>query len=548
MRLQIKCIWHNGKVILKAYSSEVYENCIFATFMQKPKGFLDQLFHRGRNITDFISFNRAKAVKWQEKTLKKMIFKAKDTEFGKTHSFEDILISASTSKAFADKVPFSDYSQMHPWWQREYNGESNVTWPGRPEYFALSSGTSEGSSKYIPVTKDQLKAIMRASRRQLFAVVKTDVPKDFLTKHYLMISGSTDLSFNGVSYSGDLSGITTANVPGWFERFAIPGETIKKQRDWHAKMEAMVESAPDWDVVMVAGGPAWIKILLEKVIAKYNLNSIHDIWPNLSVYAWGAVALTPYRKQIDSMLARPIKYFETYLASEGFVAFQTNESSEGMRLVFRNNTYYEFVPFNEKNFDELGNLRPEAETLGLQDVKEGEDYAILLTTCAGAWRYLIGDTVRFTDLDACEIKISGRTKHYLSICGEHLSVDNMYEGIIRTANDLQTSFPEFTVKGLKEPGKYGHHWYLACDNANINPDEVQRLLDEHLSELNDDYAVERKHVLKDMQVTLLPESVFLGWMEKHGKLGGQAKFPRVLTDALYQDWCDFVAGFQQNKP
>lgn len=512
--------------------------------MQRPKDFLGQLFDRGRNITDFLSFNRAKAVKWQEKTLKKMIYKARNTEFGKTFGFDEILISHHTHQEFEKRVPVSNYTQMHEWWQREYNGEPNITWPGRPEYFALSSGTSEGSSKYIPITKDQLKAIMRASRRQLFALVKTDVPKDFLTKNYLMMSGSTDLNFNGVSHSGDLSGITTSNVPPWFERFALPGEEIKKQKDWHAKIEAMVEAAPNWDVVMVAGGPAWIKMLFEKIIARYNLKYIHEIWPNFSVYVWGAVSLTPYKKQLDAMLAHPIKYFESYLASEGFIAFQTHEDTDGMRLVFRNNTYYEFVPFNETNFDQNGELRSNPQVLSLHDVMEGEEYAILITTCGGAWRYLIGDTIRFTNLDACEIKITGRTKHFLSICGEHLSIENMNEGIKRAADQFNTNFPEYTVKGIKDGNLVGHQWFLACDDLSLNAEKVKHALDMHLNELNDDYAVERKHVLKEMRLMLLPESVFLGWMEKHGKLGGQAKFPRVLTDALYKDWSEYVQQFQ----
>jgi hypothetical protein len=351
--------------------------------MSKRRDFLGQLFSRGNNITDILSFNRAKAVKWQEKTLKKLLYKARNTEFGKTFGFDEILITSNVTDSFGTKVPISNYEAMHQWWKREYAGESNITWPGRPKYFALSSGTTEGSSKYIPVTDDQLKAIIRASRRQLFAIFKTDVPKDFFTKNYLMIGGSTDLNFNGISYSGDLSGITTSNVPLWFERFAKPGEDIQKQRDWHKKVELMVASAPDWDVVMVAGAPAWIKILIERVMERYGLENIHQIWPNFSVYTWGAVSIAPYKKQLDAMMGKPVKYFESYLASEGFVAFETKPEADGMRLVLRNNTYYEFIPFNGDNFDENGELLQGAKSLSLAQVEEGVDYAILLTTCAG---------------------------------------------------------------------------------------------------------------------------------------------------------------------
>ncbi|MBS3914046.1 MAG: GH3 auxin-responsive promoter family protein [Bacteroidetes bacterium] len=506
--------------------------------------FLGQLFHRGTNITDIFSFNRPKAIKWQEKTLKKLLYKARNTEFGKTYQFDNILISHHAANEFREKVPIHKYETMHLWWKREYSGENNITWPGRPRYFALSSGTTEGSSKYIPVTDDQLKSILRASRRQLFAVFRTDVPKDFFTKNYLMIGGSTDLNFNGVSYSGDLSGITTSNVPLWFERFAKPGEEIQRQRDWHKKLELMVASAPDWDVVMVAGAPAWIKILLETVIDRYGLENIHQIWPNFSVYTWGAVSIAPYKKQLDAMMGTPIKYFETYLASEGFVAFETKPEASGMRLVLRNNTYFEFVPFNENNFDENGELLPNAKALTLAEIDEETEYAILLTTCAGAWRYLIGDTIKFTDAESCEIKITGRIKHYLSLCGEHLTVENMNEGVQRTAEEFGVEIPEFTVKGYKDNGNMGHHWFVACDNKDLDAEKFREKLDANLNLLNDDYAVERKHVLRNMKLEVLPESVFLGWLEKHGKLGGQSKFPRVMSDKNYEDWCQYLVSLK----
>ncbi|MCC7298115.1 MAG: GH3 auxin-responsive promoter family protein [Bacteroidia bacterium] len=508
--------------------------------MSKPRDFLGQLFHRGRNISDILTFNRAKAVKWQEKTLKKMLYHARKTEFGQKYGFEKILISPNVVESFCANVPIGNYSSMHEWWQREYSGESNITWPGRPKYFALSSGTTEGSSKYIPVTDDGLKAILRASRRQLFTVFKTDVPKDFFTKDYLMISGSTDLNFNGLSYSGDLSGITTANVPLWFERFAIPGEEIKKQRDWNKKLELLVDSAPQWDVVMMAGAPAWIKMLLEKIIERYSLDNIHQLWPNFSVYLWGAVSISPYKNQLDAMMAHPIKYFETYLASEGFVAFQTKPEAEGMRLVLRNNTFFEFVPFTDDNFTETGELKPEAKAVQLAQVVQGVDYAVLITTSAGAWRYMIGDTVKFVNTESCEIKITGRTRQYLSLCGEHLSVDNMNDAVARTAAEFGVQISEYTVKGYKDNGKMGHHWFLACDKNDLDAEKVRASLDAHLGSLNDDYAVERKHVLTGMKLELYPESVFLGWMEKNGKLGGQSKFPRVMADTQFNDWTAYL--------
>lgn len=508
--------------------------------------FIKELFSRGRDVSDFLTFNRAKAIKWQRRTLTKMLYKARNTEFGKTYDFEKILISNDVKAEFAANVPIGNYSAMHPWWQREFNGETNITWPGNTQYFALSSGTSEGSSKYIPVTEEQLKYMRKASLRQLFAIAKTDVPKDFLTKDYLMIGGSTTLQYDGTSYSGDLSGITIKNVPQWFDRFSQPSHEIRAEKSWEKKLEMLVEAAPTYDVVMLAGGPAWIKIIIEKILLTYKLDNIHQIWPNFSVYIWGAVSLSPYRKQIDAMLGKPIKYFETYLASEGFLAFQTKEDTEGMRLVLRNGIYFEFLPFNAENFDETGEVRPGAVPLTLDEVEENVDYALLISTSAGAWRYLIGDTIAFTDLDACSIKITGRTKHYLSICGEHLSVENMTEAIKNTAEAFNTAFSEFSVRGLKHDGVFGHHWFIACNDAALDGSVVQKKLDEELGKVNDDYVVERKHVLTEMKVTLLPESVFLDWMQKEGKMNGQAKFPRVMNDKIYEDWQSFLQQSARN--
>lgn len=510
--------------------------------------FLNQLLQRGRRITDIFTFTRSKAVKWQENTLRKMLYTARNTEYGRKYGFDEILISRNPVEAFRSRVPLTNYSGMHPWWQREFNGESDITWPGRSKYFALSSGTTEGSSKYIPVTQDQLKSILRASRRQLLAMALTDVPKDFLAKHYLFLGGSTSLNFNGVSYSGDLSGICTANIPNWFERFSMPGHDISDLRDWEEKVERIVEEAPNWDIVVIAGAPSWVRLLLERIIKRYNLTDIHAIWPNFSIYCWGAVALTPYKQAIDSLMGKPVIYMEAYMASEGYVAFQVKPDREGIRLVLRNNTYFEFVPFDEKNFDENGDLRPEATAIGLDKVQEGRDYAIILTTPCGAWRYLLGDTVRFTDVEACEIKITGRTKQFLSITGEHLSADNMMEGLRLCAEELGTDFPEFTVKGRKDGEHFAHHWFIACNTPGISPDEVQQRLDQHLRRLNDDYDTERNHVLKGMYVHLLHEDVFIGWMARHNKLGGQSKFPRVLPDALFEDWLQHVESARTGTP
>ena len=501
---------------------------------------------RGLKIKDVLTFNISRAVKWQETTLKKLVFRAKDTEFGSKYGFDDILIAPNIAQGFRNNVPISGYSDMHPYWLRAYKGEKDITWPGTIKHFALSSGTSEGSSKYIPISSVQLKSIIRGSRRQMLSIINSDIPKDFLTKDYLMVGGSTTLQFDGTAYSGDLSGITTQNVPQWFDRYSQPSPEIRAISNWHEKMEAMLEVAHTWDVVMIAGVPAWIKILIEKLLEKHQLNNIHELWPNFSVYLWGGVALSPYKKGIESMLGKEVRFYETYLASEGFIAFQTKIDSQGMRLVFRNNIYYEFVPFNAANFNSDGEINKSAEVIDLADVEEGVDYAILISTGGGAWRYVIGDTIKFVHKENCEIKITGRTKHFLSICGEHLSVENMTQALQLCAHNLNLAFTEFTVRGRKfEDGELGHEWFIACNKKVEDVVEIENQLNAKLSELNDDYSVERQHALKHLKVNVLPEEVFINWMEKYEKIGAQNKFPRVLSDALYEDWNQFVKEYRK---
>lgn len=506
----------------------------------KEMKILGQIINAGKKISTSLVLNRVNAIQTQKRTLKKLLLRAEYTAFGKEYKFSEIIHAKDVYESFIAHVPISDYSKMYPWWQRAYKGEANVAWPGKIDYFALSSGTSEGSSKYIPVSEDMLKSIRRAGLRQILSIAKTDLPKDFLTKHYLMIGGSTDLYYDGNVYSGDLSGITTQNVPYWFERFSKPSMEIRSRRNWQDKINSITIEASKWDVVMIAGVPAWIQLLLENIIAHYKLNNIHDLWPNFSVFIHGGVSIDPYKKGLSNIFGKPIMYFETYLASEGFIAFQNKLDSGGMRLVFRNGMFYEFIPFNKDNFNESGELKENPEVVNIDRVIEGQEYAILITTCAGAWRYLIGDVIKFINIEDCLIKITGRTKHFLSLCGEHLSVENMNAAVEMLADEFDCSISEFTVKGEHYEGMFAHRWFLGVDGNTPDKEGVKKRLDEILSHLNDDYATERKHALKEIFVEIIPVNIFIDWMASKNKMGSQNKFPRVLTDTLYEDWKKFV--------
>ncbi len=488
--------------------------------------------------------------KQQEVTLRKLISKAQYTSLGEEYGFDEILENKDLVKAFQKRVPIFDYNSIHQkWWYRTLQGESFVAWPGKVRYFALSSGTSEATSKYIPVTSDMLRAIKRTSIRQIFSLSKYDFPKEFYEKGILMLGGSTHLLFNGTYYEGDLSGITTGNIPFWFQHFYKPGNRISKERDWNTKLEEIVRKAKDWDIGVIVGVPAWLQILIERIIAHYKVKTIHDIWPNLSIYVHGGVSFAPYQKTFEKLLAKPLTYIETYLASEGFVAFQNRPNVNGMQLVMDNGLFYEFIPFNNENFDDEGNVLPGAQTLTINEVEEGKEYALLLTTCAGAWRYLIGDTIKFTSKKLSEIVITGRIKHFLNLCGEHLSQDNMNRAIQLLEEQMDISIPEFTVTGIKHDSMFAHKWYLGLSENydTIDAQTIKQNIDQNLKDLNDDYRVERIAAIKDVIVELLPLDLFYQYMKILGKEGGQNKFPRVIKKEQLSRWEDYLDQNFRNK-
>jgi hypothetical protein len=278
---------------------------------------------------------------------------------------------------------------------------------------------------------------------------------------------------------------------------------------------------------------------MEKVIERYKVKNIHEIWPNLSVFVHGGVSFEPYKKGFEKLLGKPLIYIETYLASEGFLAYQNRPDTHAMKLVLNNGIFFEFVPFNEENFTPEGNLVPEPKVMLIDEIQEGKDYALLISTNSGAWRYLIGDTIRFTSKSKCEIIITGRTKHFLSLCGEHLSVDNMNTAVKHASEVFNIAIPEYTVHAVEYNNLFAHQWYLACDDQ-VDIQALKECIDNKLKEINDDYQTERKHALQDILIEVLPVKVFNDWMEHKGKSGGQHKFPRVMKGVQLEDWNNFI--------
>jgi hypothetical protein len=499
-----------------------------------------------KSVSKALNLPRKSPRREQLRVLKKLLKKARFTEFGQQYRFDEILLSRHLGKKFQEIVPTYNYNKIYnEYWHKTLEGKSDICWPGKIKYYALSSGTSEAASKYIPITPDLLRGNLNTMIKLVISLRNyEEIPVKAIGKAGLLLGGTTDLQRGTGYFAGDLSGITAKRMPFWFTPFYKPGKKIAKQKDWNKKLEEIVEQAPNWDIGYLTGVPAWIQMCLEKIIERYQLKTIHDIWPNLSFFLHGGVSFEPYKKGFEKLLGRPISYVETYLASEGFIAYQDGPGAKGMKLVTNEHIFMEFVPFDDVNFDGEGNMIEKPEVLMIHEVEEGRDYAILLSTSAGAWRYLIGDTIRFVNKANCEIVITGRTKHFLSLVGEHLSVENMTKAVQVASEDLNICIPEFTVAGVPHDNMFAHNWYVAC-NDKADALVLAEKIDSVLKDINDDYATERTSALKEVTVTVLPESAFMSFMKMKGKEGGQHKFPRVLKGKMLKEWEDFLA--QQNQ-
>ncbi|TYB73997.1 GH3 family domain-containing protein [Bizionia myxarmorum] len=492
------------------------------------------------DITDSFS-SELNPVEAQQEVLKKLLDKAKDTEFGLHYNFENILEADNVAKAFSEEVPYFDYNKINKeWWHRLQDGAENLTWPGHPKYFALSSGTTGTSSKRIPVTDEMIEAIKQAGINQVLALTHFNFEADFFEKEIMMLGSSTNLQKNNEHLEGEISGITASNIPFWFRSYYKPGEEIAKIDDWDERVQHIAENARNWDIGALSGIPSWIELMLQKVIAHHDLNHIHEIWPNLQVFTSGGVAFSPYEKSFNALLGHPITIIDTYLASEGFMAFQARPETDAMQLVTDNGIYFEFVPFKPEYIREDGSLVTDAPSVSLKDVQLNQDYVLLISTVSGAWRYEIGDTVAFTDVERAEIKITGRTKFFLNTVGSQLSVNKMDDAMQKLEEKFSTKIPEYTICAKRcEDGEFYHCWYIGNED-NLDSEDIAQALDGFLKEANHNYEVARSKALKGVRVQLIPPAVFHEWSAASKKKGGQVKMERVMNEEKFQVWEDFV--------
>ncbi|WP_178988598.1 GH3 family domain-containing protein [Winogradskyella schleiferi] len=478
----------------------------------------------------------------QEKVLKELLEKAKDTQFGKHYKFDDILESSDNQKTFAEKIPYFDYNKINDeWWHKLHNEETDVTWPGNPSYFAISSGTTGKTSKRIPVTDDMIEAIRDAGIKQVFALKNFELPADFFEKEIMMLGSSTDLDEKDDHLEGEISGISASNIPTWFRGYYKPGIEISQIEDWDERVQRIAERAEEWDIGALSGIPSWIELMLQKVIEYHNLDNIHDIWPNLQVYTSGGVAFGPYKKSFKALLGKPVTVIDTYLASEGYIATQVRPETDAMQLNTDNGIYFEFVPFKPEYINEDGSLKNEAPALSISEVELNQDYVLIISTVSGAWRYLIGDTIEFTDVERAEIKITGRTKFFLNTVGSQLSVNKMDAAMRELEEKFDTTIPEYTICAKRgEDGEFYHYWYLGSELEGVENSEVANALDESLKSANKNYKVARSKALHGVKVKVISPERFYDWNERNKKKGGQVKMERVMGEDKFADWEAFV--------
>ncbi|TYR36498.1 GH3 auxin-responsive promoter family protein [Sphingobacterium phlebotomi] len=476
----------------------------------------------------------------QIQTLLDMLEAAKYTAFGRTYNFSNILADADPVKHFQRVVPIFDYDKLHAeWWHYLHEGHENVTWPGGQRYFAMSSGTTS-NSKAIPVTDDMLNSIKKAGIQQILSLKNFDLPGDFFEKDIMMLGSSTKLVEQNGFLEGEISGISAANLPLWFRKFYKPGRKIADSKDWDERVRKIALAAKKWDIGSMTGIPSWSEILIKEIIRRNKVDTIHDIWPNLQVYSTGGVAFGPYRKSFEKLFSKPMIYIDTYLASEGYLATQKRPDTDAMALITDNGIFFEFVPCTSDNMDEEGCVKQHVPTLTIQEVEEGVEYVLLISTVSGAWRYMIGDTVIVTDKERAEIIISGRTKHFLNVVGEQLSVHQMNQAIQKLQEQFDLEIREFTVASIRRGERYINKWYLGADRAHSPATDIAEALDAELQANNKNYTVARRQTLDGIEVDIIPVKHFHQWSEHDKKLGGQTKVPRVMNEEDFEAFEAFI--------
>jgi hypothetical protein len=467
----------------------------------------------------------------QQETLLKLIQKAKDTEWGLKHGYEKI----QTVEDFQNNVPLQTYEDVKGYVNRLREGEPNVLWPGDIKWFAKSSGTTSDKSKFIPVSKEALEDCHFRGGKDIMAIYTQHHPntKIFSGKG-LTLGGSHRINnFSNQSYYGDLSAILIENVPWWVDIIRTPKSDIALLDKWEEKLEKITEVTIKENVTNIAGVPSWNLVLIKHIIEQAGKANLLEVWPNLELFTHGGVSFTPYREQFKKLIpSENMNYMEAYNASEGFFAIQDNPLSDDMLLMLDYGIFYEFIAMDEFHKD-----NPPAVTI--DQVVPGKNYAIVISTNSGLWRYIIGDTVTFTSVFPHKIKISGRTRHFINAFGEEVIIDNAERALQIACEKTHSAIREYTAGPIfmDENSNGAHEWLIEFETEPENLDYFSTLLDNALCSLNSDYEAKRyRNITLGMPVVRkMKPRVFFSWMKEKGKLGGQNKVPRLANDRHYID-------------
>ncbi len=464
----------------------------------------------------------------QNEVLHQLLDFSKETLIGKEYGFEDIV----KYEEFSARVPIVSYEEFAKTIERTRRGEQNLFWPTHVKWFAKSSGTTNAKSKFIPVSNEALEDCHYKSGKDLLCLyLNNNENSQLFTGKSLRLGGSKELYEDNGTFFGDLSAILIDNMPLWAEFSSTPSNRVSLMSEWESKMEAIIEESIQENVTSLAGVPSWMLVLLNSVLEKTQKNHLFEIWENLEVYFHGGVSFAPYKEQYKKLLPRKrFNYYETYNASEGFFGIQDRNDADDLLLMLDYGIFYEFIPM-----DSYG--KETQKVIPLWEVEKGINYALIITTNAGLWRYKIGDTVRFTSTNPYRIKITGRTKHHINAFGEELIIENAEEALEQISKKTNAEIKDYTAAPIFMNGeeKGGHEWIIEFRKPPEDLDYFTEFLDNALKSLNSDYEAKRYNniTLKMPRIHVARENLFYDWLKSKDKLGGQHKIPRLSNNRGY---------------
>lgn len=466
----------------------------------------------------------------QEELLFNLLKQAENTFIGKQYEFSSI----TNYKTFSERVPVSTYEELEPLIERTRKGEQNIFWNTPIKWFAKSSGTTNAKSKFIPVSSEALENChYKASKDLLCLYLNNNEDSQLFVGKSLRLGGSKQLYEDNNTFFGDLSAILIDNLPVWAEFSSTPSNTISLMGDWESKMPAIINETINENVTSLAGVPSWMMVLLNKTLEQTGKENMLNIWPNAEVYFHGGVNFDPYREQYKKLFPKDnFQYYEIYNASEGFFALQDLNNSNDLLLMLDYGIFYEFIPM-----DTFG--KPTQKIIRLNNVEINKNYALVITTNSGLWRYLIGDTIRFTNINPYRIKVTGRTKHHLNVFGEELMVENTEMALTATCKEMRCEIIDYTVAPIFMEGKNkgAHEWMIEFKKLPENMVTFGEVLDRNLQNLNSDYEAKRykNMTLNPLKLNVARAGLFYDWLKDNDKLGGQHKIPRLSNDRDYME-------------